>query len=74
MRNTESKSFLPVGIIFFLQAGKQLEHFTGGLIEAVWHEVVVNDKTLAVSDSDANIFLCTHLAFINLFLALVTRA
>ena len=44
-----------------MQAGKQLEHITGGLIKAGFHEVVVNDRTLAVSDSDANIFLSTYL-------------
>ena len=40
-----------------VQAGKQLEHITGGLIKAGFHEVVVNDRTLAVSNSDANIVL-----------------
>jgi isopenicillin N synthase-like dioxygenase len=38
---------IPPGNNLFVQAGKQLEHFTGGLIKALWHEVVVNDKTLA---------------------------
>ena len=52
---------IPPGYNLLVQAGKQLEHITGGLIKAGFHEVVVNDKTLAVSDSDANIFLCTHL-------------
>ena len=33
-------------------------------IKAGFHEVVVNDQTLEVSNSDANIFLCTHLAFL----------
>ncbi|CAI4218357.1 unnamed protein product [Parascedosporium putredinis] len=31
-----------------LQAGKQLEHFTGGLVKAGFHEVVVNERTLDV--------------------------
>lgn len=31
-----------------MQAGKQLEHITGGLIKAGFHEVVVNEQTLAV--------------------------
>lgn len=35
-------------LIAFSQAGKQLEHMTGGLIKAGYHEVVVNDATLAV--------------------------
>lgn len=34
-----------------VQAGKQLEHLTGGLIKAGYHEVVVNDDLLAVSVS-----------------------
>lgn len=28
-----------------MQAGKQLEHLTGGLVKAGYHEVVVNDAT-----------------------------
>ena len=55
---------IPPGCNFLVQAGKQLEHITGGLIKAGFHEVVVNDQTLAVSDSDANVFLCIHLAFL----------
>jgi isopenicillin N synthase-like dioxygenase len=31
-----------------VQAGKQLEHVTGGLVKAGYHEVVVNDKTVGV--------------------------
>ena len=34
------------GPYLLVQAGKQLEHFTGGLIKAGYHEVVVNDATL----------------------------
>ena len=48
---------IPPGGNFLVQAGKQLEHITGGLIKAIFHEVVVNEKTLAVSDSDVNIFV-----------------
>jgi hypothetical protein len=48
---------IPLGNNFVVQAGKQLEHITGGLIKAGFHEVVVNDRTLAVSDSDTNVFL-----------------
>ena len=55
---------IPPGYNFLVQAGKQLEHITGGLIKAGFHKVVVTDETIAVSDSDANIFLCTHLAFL----------
>ncbi|GJJ13360.1 hypothetical protein Clacol_007612 [Clathrus columnatus] len=35
------------GKFLLVQAGKQLEHITGGLIKAGYHEVVVNDATLA---------------------------
>ncbi|MBE3042539.1 hypothetical protein IMZ48_08160, partial [Candidatus Bathyarchaeota archaeon] len=31
-----------------VQAGKQLEHATGGLVKAGYHEVVVNEKTIEV--------------------------
>lgn len=34
-----------------MQAGKQLEHITGGLIKAGFHEVVVNEKTVQVIES-----------------------
>lgn len=30
-----------------MQAGKQLEHLSGGLVKAGFHEVVVSDATLA---------------------------
>ena len=46
---------IPPGNNFVVQAGKQLEHITGGLIKGGFHEVVANDQTLAVSDFDANI-------------------
>ncbi|PSR99082.1 hypothetical protein BD289DRAFT_361552 [Coniella lustricola] len=38
---------MPPGNYLLVQAGKQLEHLTGGLVKAGYHEVVVNDKTLA---------------------------
>ena len=55
---------IPPGCSFIVQAGKQLEHITGGLIKAGPHDVVVKDRTLksVIGDSDANI-LCAHLAF-----------
>jgi len=34
------------GRFLLLQAGKQLEHITGGVIRAGYHEVVVNQQTL----------------------------
>ncbi|KAJ4485829.1 hypothetical protein J3R30DRAFT_3697221 [Lentinula aciculospora] len=39
---------IPAGNHLLVQAGKQLEHLTGGLIKAGYHEVVVNDQTLQV--------------------------
>ena len=36
------------GSYLLVQAGKQLEHITGGLVKAGFHEVVVNDATLKV--------------------------
>ncbi|PPQ77641.1 hypothetical protein CVT26_005407 [Gymnopilus dilepis] len=48
-RNTGKR--IPVRILegnyLLVQAGKQLEHITGGLIKAGYHEVVVNEQTLA---------------------------
>ncbi|KAI0427251.1 hypothetical protein F5Y09DRAFT_37898 [Xylaria sp. FL1042] len=38
---------IPPGQNLLVQAGKQLEHITGGLVKAGFHEVVVNDATLA---------------------------
>ena len=60
-----AKHWSPLGNDFLVQAGKQLEHVTSGLIKAGFDEVVVNDRTLAVSDewSDNNVLLCTYLAF-----------
>ncbi|KAK0198865.1 hypothetical protein F5146DRAFT_1131814 [Armillaria mellea] len=39
---------IPDGNYLLVQAGKQLEHISGGLIKAGYHEVVVNDRTLTV--------------------------
>lgn len=36
----------PGNSCLLVQAGKQLEHLTGGLVKAGYHEVVVNEKTL----------------------------
>ena len=50
-RNTGKRilvQFSPTGRYLLVQAGKQLEHLTGGLIKAGYHEVVVNEPTLAV--------------------------
>jgi len=41
---------IPPGNNLLVQAGKQLEHITGGLIRAGYHEVVINDATLAVME------------------------
>ncbi|KAK4149362.1 hypothetical protein C8A00DRAFT_18933 [Chaetomidium leptoderma] len=41
---------IPPGNYLLVQAGKQLEHLTGGLVKAGYHEVVVNDKTVHVID------------------------
>ncbi|GAP92773.2 putative clavaminate synthase [Rosellinia necatrix] len=38
---------IPAGSHLLVQAGKQLEHLSGGLVKAGFHEVVVNDGTLA---------------------------
>lgn len=37
---------IPSGNYLLVQAGKQLEHLTGGLVKAGYHEVIVNDKTV----------------------------
>lgn len=34
--------------LLLVQAGKQLEHLSGGLIKAGYHEVVVNGATVEV--------------------------
>ncbi|KAI0278161.1 hypothetical protein BGY98DRAFT_1089650 [Russula aff. rugulosa BPL654] len=49
-RNTGKRllvQFPSTGRYLLVQAGKQLEHLTGGLIKAGYHEVVVNEPTLA---------------------------
>lgn len=38
---------MPPGNYLLVQAGKQLEHVTGGLVKAGFHEVTVNDATVA---------------------------
>lgn len=48
-RNTGKRitvRFPPTGRYLLVQAGKQIEHLTGGLIKAGFHEVVVNEATL----------------------------
>jgi isopenicillin N synthase-like dioxygenase len=53
-RNTGKRiavKFPPTGRYLLVQAGKQLEHITGGLIKAGYHEVVVNDDTIKVGES-----------------------
>jgi isopenicillin N synthase-like dioxygenase len=50
-RNTGKRipvKFPPTGRYLLVQAGKQLEHLTGGLIKAGFHEVVVNESTVEV--------------------------
>jgi isopenicillin N synthase-like dioxygenase len=49
-RNTGKKIAvkIPPGNYLLVQAGKQLEHISGGLIKAGYHEVVVNEKTREV--------------------------
>lgn len=48
-RNTGSRIAvkIPSGNHLLVQAGKQIEYITGGLIKAGYHEVVVNEKTIA---------------------------
>jgi hypothetical protein len=50
-RNTGKRilvKFPQTGRYLLVQAGKQLEHLTGGLIKAGFHEVVVNEATAQV--------------------------
>lgn len=52
-RNTGKRipvKFPSTGRYLLVQAGKQLEHLSGGLIKAGYHEVVVNETTLAVGE------------------------
>ncbi|KAF8633015.1 hypothetical protein AX15_001610 [Amanita polypyramis BW_CC] len=52
-RNTGKRIpvIIPQGDYLLVQAGKQLEHLTGGLIKAGYHEVVVNERTLAAIEN-----------------------
>lgn len=64
-RNTGKRilvQFPPTGRYLLVQAGKQLEHLTGGLIKAGYHEVVVNEPTLAVNFS---VLLCSCSSVLN---------
>lgn len=47
-RNTGSRIpvKIPKGNYLLVQAGKQIEYITGGLIKAGYHEVVVNERTV----------------------------
>lgn len=47
-RNTGSRIAvkIPPGNNLLVQAGKQIEYITGGLIKAGYHEVVINEKTV----------------------------
>ncbi|KAI0068123.1 Clavaminate synthase-like protein [Artomyces pyxidatus] len=50
-RNTGKRipvKFPPTGRYLLVQAGKQLEHLSGGLVKAGYHEVVVNEATVEV--------------------------
>ncbi|TFA98986.1 hypothetical protein CCMA1212_009178 [Trichoderma ghanense] len=42
---------IPPGNYLLVQAGKQIEYITGGLIKAGYHEVVVNERTLEAVDA-----------------------
>ena len=44
------------GNYLLVQAGKQLEHVTGGLVKAGFHEVIVNQKTLETIESRGQAF------------------
>lgn len=57
-RNTGKRipvKFPATGRYLLVQAGKQLEHLSGGLIKAGYHEVVVNDATLEVKSSGSEL-------------------
>jgi isopenicillin N synthase-like dioxygenase len=63
-RNTGKRipvRFPPTGRYLLVQAGKQLEHLSGGLIKAGYHEVVVNESTVEVMPSA---ILCPHLSLL----------
>lgn len=44
---------MPPGNYLLVQAGKQIEHITGGLIKAGFHEVTVNEKTIETMERRA---------------------
>lgn len=44
---------MPAGNYLLVQAGKQLEHITGGLVKAGFHEVVINEKTVETMERRA---------------------
>jgi len=44
------------GRYLLVQAGKQLEHVSGGLIKAGYHEVVVNDATMKTIEERRRLF------------------
>lgn len=44
---------MPPGNYLLVQAGKQLEHITGGLVKAGFHEVTVNEATIAKMEQRA---------------------
>ena len=50
--------FPPTGRYLLVQAGTQIEHLTGGLIKAGFHEVVVNEATVDVSCMRTRDFFC----------------
>ena len=59
-RNTGKRipvRFPPTGRFLLVQAGKQIEHLTGGLIKAGYHEVVVNNATIEVRIYEDLIFI-----------------
>jgi isopenicillin N synthase-like dioxygenase len=63
-RNTGKRipvRFPPTGRYLLVQAGKQLEHLSGGLIKAGYHEVVVNESTVEVMPSAIS---CPHLSLL----------
>lgn len=60
-RNTGKRipvQFPSSGRFLLVQAGKQLEHLTGGVIRAGYHEVVVNAATLKVEFLKQRDLLC----------------
>ncbi|KAL7948005.1 hypothetical protein V8C42DRAFT_316368 [Trichoderma barbatum] len=52
-RNTGSRIpvKIPPGNYLLVQAGKQIEYITGGLIKAGYHEVTVNERTVEVIEA-----------------------